>query len=351
MSVGFIIGSTSYVVPVTDDGLSDARAELVDLAKFAGTGKSALDFVQRQCLSGYSATNLSGHGAVPAPNLLEGITVVPSPVKTGPADDFIDFDNLSLHYDGHTFDLEWLARGGSVDLPDFARDLVKYYSYGVADGSIDSGLVYETSITDGTDEGEVNVVSSKHKKGKSKSRKHKPLIDIDFPAALIPSSTPGHFHLYLDKDMDEEQYMSFLLTLRSHEIIADGNVNQMGNHGATFLRLPWVKKQDLEDGPEENTPSDFLDSLDQILMNASPNIMHRELKALQEAVNLSGKPSNVFFVVPATGSNWAYDNKLDTYCFVSNPSAKVMEKMLGTVVSSTSVKSLAEGVDTGPAVC
>ena len=35
---------------------------------------------------------------------------------------------------------------------------------------------------------------------------HRPILDLDFPAALVPSTTPGHFHLYLDKPMAEEDY-------------------------------------------------------------------------------------------------------------------------------------------------
>lgn len=96
---------------------------------------------------------------------------------------------------------------------------------------------------------DANLISSKI----SGSRKHRVILDIDFPAALIPSSTPGHFHLYLDKELTEDQMERLVFTLHDVGIIAQGNRNQWDRFRALFLRLPWVKKNEdsAPDTPKE----------------------------------------------------------------------------------------------------
>lgn len=73
--------------------------------------------------------------------------------------------------------------------------------------------------------------------------KHRPVLDIDIPAALIPSSTPGHSHLYIDKALTWEQYESLLWALVDCGIIESGYASASAARGYTSARLPWVKKQ------------------------------------------------------------------------------------------------------------
>lgn len=72
---------------------------------------------------------------------------------------------------------------------------------------------------------------------------HRPVLDIDFPAALIPSSTPGHFHLYLDKQLEGPRYMKLLDALAEAGIIEQGYASVSKARGYTSARLPWVKKR------------------------------------------------------------------------------------------------------------
>jgi hypothetical protein len=71
---------------------------------------------------------------------------------------------------------------------------------------------------------------------------HKPILDIDFGAQLIPSSTPGHFHLYLDKAMSWYQYKKLLSALRQAGIIEPGYQQASVNRGYSAVRLPWIDK-------------------------------------------------------------------------------------------------------------
>lgn len=71
---------------------------------------------------------------------------------------------------------------------------------------------------------------------------HLPVIDIDLPCKLIPSSTEGHFHLYIDHPMPWGQYVELLAALAFAGIVEKGYVNASERRGQTFVRKPGVKK-------------------------------------------------------------------------------------------------------------
>jgi hypothetical protein len=85
------------------------------------------------------------------------------------------------------------------------------------------------------------LISSKLPDGK-----HAPAIDIDFPVRLVKSSTPGHFHLYVDKAMSWEQYRKILLALRDAGVIGQDYYEMALTFKQTFLRAPGVHKRDLK---------------------------------------------------------------------------------------------------------
>lgn len=71
---------------------------------------------------------------------------------------------------------------------------------------------------------------------------HRPILDIDFPAMLIPSSTEGHFHLYLDRPMKWKVYKKLLQALAEVGIIEPGYAGASIERRASYLRLPGVPK-------------------------------------------------------------------------------------------------------------
>jgi len=95
-------------------------------------------------------------------------------------------------------------------------------------------------------------MESKHHRADRDS--HKPILDIDFPAKLVPSSTEGHFHLYLDKELSWEQYEKLLRALADAGIIEQGYANASIERRYSAARLPWVKK---EVNLEPNKTPDF----------------------------------------------------------------------------------------------
>lgn len=72
---------------------------------------------------------------------------------------------------------------------------------------------------------------------------HKPVLDIDMPVKVLDSSTPGHHHLLINKEMTWEQYEKLLDVLAEVGIIEEGYVQASRHRKHTAVRLPWVKKE------------------------------------------------------------------------------------------------------------
>ena len=72
--------------------------------------------------------------------------------------------------------------------------------------------------------------------------KHRPILDIDIPMHIIPSTTPGHGHLYIDKELTWSEYRRLLGVLADCGIIERGYLNVSLAREHTAVRLPWIKK-------------------------------------------------------------------------------------------------------------
>jgi O-acetyl-ADP-ribose deacetylase (regulator of RNase III) len=72
--------------------------------------------------------------------------------------------------------------------------------------------------------------------------KHTIMLDLDVPAAMVPSSTEGHHHLYIDVPTRWDDYEKLLNLLAGIGIIEKGYARTAIQRGYTALRLPWVRK-------------------------------------------------------------------------------------------------------------
>lgn len=119
------------------------------------------------------------------------------------------------------------------------------YSYFIEHGhyqaAMDPGPDY-VAIEDRNrvDPGFGNLISSEVDDG---TGLHMPVLDIDFAAELVPSRTPGHFHLYLDKPMTWGTYRNLLRALADAGVIEPGYASASIERGATFVRKPGVPKR------------------------------------------------------------------------------------------------------------
>ena len=73
-------------------------------------------------------------------------------------------------------------------------------------------------------------------------RLHMPAIDIDVPCRYVPSTTPGHGHLYIDLLVEEELYFELLDVLARCGIVEPGYASASKAKGQSTLRPPWRKK-------------------------------------------------------------------------------------------------------------
>ena len=90
---------------------------------------------------------------------------------------------------------------------------------------------------------EATLVGSSTGKVTRNGSMHMPAIDIDFPCQLVESSTPGHYHLYIDVEISLEQYLGILAAMTKAGIVQQGFYRSAVRRGQTFLRRPGVKKE------------------------------------------------------------------------------------------------------------
>ena len=91
---------------------------------------------------------------------------------------------------------------------------------------------------------------------------HIPVIDIDVPVEVVESTTPGHFHLYIDHPVEPEKYMALLTAMADCGIVEEGYVRASYAKGFSAVRVPWLAKNpqldhNLEGDPVNDT-KDFL---------------------------------------------------------------------------------------------
>lgn len=82
-----------------------------------------------------------------------------------------------------------------------------------------------------SDEEHGNLVSSLCEDGQ-----HRPALDIDLPARLVSSSTPGHFHLYFDDlALSWDAYLELLDALAKAGIVSTAWVGHCRERGMSLL--------------------------------------------------------------------------------------------------------------------
>lgn len=91
----------------------------------------------------------------------------------------------------------------------------------------------------GVDIWQANLVTSLIDDG---SQLHRPVLDVDLPVHVVPSSTPGHCHLYIDKAMSWGQYARLITVLAEVGIVEPGYAGASFERGHTAVRAPWIKK-------------------------------------------------------------------------------------------------------------
>jgi hypothetical protein len=72
--------------------------------------------------------------------------------------------------------------------------------------------------------------------------RHMPVIDIDMTSMLLPSSTPGHYHLYINQEMTWKQFLKMLKAMTDAGVVQEGFYQHTKRRGRAFVRYPGVTK-------------------------------------------------------------------------------------------------------------
>lgn len=110
---------------------------------------------------------------------------------------------------------------------------------------------------------------------------HRPVVDVDLPVKVLPSTTPGHGHLYIDKPMTWSTYLRLLDALVEAELVEPGYVAAARQRGHTAVRVPWVHKGDLQ----PDLPATPREPVDQLLADIE---RAASLAAVDELYTLAG---------------------------------------------------------------
>lgn len=73
--------------------------------------------------------------------------------------------------------------------------------------------------------------------------RHKLIIDVDFPVYAVPSSTPGHSHLYIDKEITFDGLIGILYAMADAGIVEPNYASACDEQGMSCVRTPWTKKE------------------------------------------------------------------------------------------------------------
>lgn len=75
-------------------------------------------------------------------------------------------------------------------------------------------------------------------------KRHAIVLDIDHDSWLVKSSTPGHYHLYIDvpEGIHQREWERVMQALAAAGVIEDGYMRASLERGHSDVRLPWIKK-------------------------------------------------------------------------------------------------------------
>lgn len=103
---------------------------------------------------------------------------------------------------------------------------------------------YSSELAEGSlDPNRIEIGPDGVARHKSAAGLHILALDVDHRCHLIPSSTNGHWHLVIDHAMPWHRYRRVLKALTRAGILQPGYYSACVRRRASFLRLPWAKKE------------------------------------------------------------------------------------------------------------
>lgn len=141
---------------------------------------------------------------------------------------------------------------------------------------------------------------------------HRPVLDIDMACVVLPSTTPGHHHLFIDKVMTAEDYEKLLSVLVEVGIIQKGIWDlQWKQDGQTAARLPHIKKEPKDVSSAETKSNDPLADWEAELLGKNVNMLTFDASA--EINDASEKPVNILPDFGETELVSSIDNAIESF--------------------------------------
>lgn len=108
---------------------------------------------------------------------------------------------------------------------------------------------------------------------------HYPVLNIDCPVTVVPSTIPGHSHVLIDHPVSRNQYFEMLQSLANVGIVNGNWLHEAQQLGASWVRLPWVHHGDRVD-PNAFLP--FFDEDDMAPADVGNQALYQENVELRE---------------------------------------------------------------------
>lgn len=120
--------------------------------------------------------------------------------------------------------------------PDYIKDrLTAWFDDSEDISSNESGWLPNSNESDYS---KANLVTSR-----TMTLLHLPVIDIDLPCKLEPSTSDNCYHLYINKEVKWEDYIEMLQAMAKCGIVQQGWVNATVHRGYSAVRKPGHKKK------------------------------------------------------------------------------------------------------------
>lgn len=135
---------------------------------------------------------------------------------------------------------EEAMRAQLAELSTYPHELRRIREWGA--GSLDEASIADGDVVDNVTD--ANIITSRivGDNFAAVTESHTLVVDLDVPARLVPSSTPGHTHLYIDVPMSWAAAVKVLDALAAAGVVEDGYVKASKRRGWSAARLPWVRK-------------------------------------------------------------------------------------------------------------
>lgn len=187
---------------------------------------------------------------------------------------------------------------------------------------------------------DANLISSKKANGK-----HVLFLDLDQNNKVVPSSTHGHTHIYVDTDLDLAALKEIVDVLAKHGIVQEGIKRQLDEYGFLTLRPPGVVKGNPADDADLETAK--------AMKEITPAVPQHQLKELSPKFKeLKDKLKNGGMVTSGEIQNAFVEKEIDLglELFTIIVSEEVIEDSFKQILNALGLDSVMSYINMQPLV-